>query len=251
MVTPATGQAMNAADPEFMIAPQHDPRAYADIFRKFGRLHIPNFLREEDARRLHDVLATRTRWRMMLIHDGPKEITQEAWAAMPVEQQQKIDQQVIEAAKVRFEGRFCALRFYDGKFLDEESPELVAFGRFLNAKPFLSFIRILTGSPDIAMSDAQATFYRPGDFLHRHNDISEGRSRVAAYVYNLTPRWQAEWGGLLSFLDADGHVAEAYTPAWNALNVLRVPQLHYVSHVAPFATEGRYSVTGWLRKRDG
>jgi Rps23 Pro-64 3,4-dihydroxylase Tpa1-like proline 4-hydroxylase len=237
-------------DSEIRIAPQHDPRAYAEIFRKFGRLHIPHFLRESDARRLFEALAQRTPWRLMLIHDGPKEITQETWAATAPEERQRIEAEVLEAAKVRFEGRYCALRFSDdGEIYGGDSPELVALSSFLNSPPFLNFVRTLTGAADIALADAQATLYRPGDFLHRHNDIYAGKNRVAAYVLNLTPRWQAEWGGLLAFLDNDGHVAEAYTPVWNALNILRVPQVHYVSHVAPFATEGRYSVTGWLRRR--
>ncbi|HEY1632069.1 MAG TPA: 2OG-Fe(II) oxygenase family protein [Rhizomicrobium sp.] len=241
---------MSKPELDYRIAPQHDARAYAQFFRKFGRLHIPNFLREQDAQSLYDALAFRTPWRLMLIHDGPQEITGEAWAAMPAEERQKIDRDVIEAAKVRFEGRFCELRFSDdGEIYGGDIPELTALSRFLNSPPFLAFIRTLTESPDIALADAQATLYRPGDFLHRHNDIYAGKNRVAAYVYNLTPRWQAEWGGLLGFLDQDGHVAEAYTPTWNALNILRVPQMHYVSHVAPFAVNGRYSVTGWLRRK--
>ncbi|MGH6872780.1 MAG: 2OG-Fe(II) oxygenase [Rhizomicrobium sp.] len=235
---------------DIQIAPQHDARAYAEIFKKFGRMHIPDFLREADARRIFDALAYRTPWRLMLVHDGPKEFLQETWAGLPAEERQKIGNEVMEAAKVRFEGRYRVLRFSDdGEIYGGDSPELVALSAFLNSPPFLSFMRTLTGAPDIALADAQATLYSPGDFLHRHNDIYAGKHRVAAYVYNLTPQWQAEWGGLLGFLDRDGRVAEAYTPAWNALNLLRVPQMHYVSHIAPFATVGRYSVTGWLRKK--
>ena len=71
----------------------------------------------------------------------------------------------------------------------------------------------------------------------------------AAYVLNFTPRWSPDWGGILNFIDRDGHVAEGYTPAFNALNVFRVPQLHSVSCVSPYAQAGRYSITGWLRER--
>ena len=73
--------------------------------------------------------------------------------------------------------------------------------------------------------------------------------RLAADVLNLTPRWKPEWGGLLGFVDSDDHIKRAFTPSWNALNILAVPQRHFVSMVAPFGTEGRYSVTGWLRRR--
>ena len=69
-------------------------------------------------------------------------------------------------------------------------------------------------------------------------------------MLNLTPAWRAEWGGVLEFLDADGHVAEGYVPSFNALNLFAVPQLHHVSHIAPFARGPRLSITGWLRTRD-
>ena len=97
--------------------------------------------------------------------------------------------------------------------------------------------------------DAQATRYRPGHFLTQHDDHAEGKDRLFAYVLNLTPQWIADWGGLLMFLTDDGHVAAAYTPRWNALNILKVPQPHAVSVVAPFARGARHSITGWIRSR--
>jgi hypothetical protein len=49
-------------------------------------------------------------------------------------------------------------------------------------------------------------------------------------------------------LDQDGHVSEGYTPAYNALNLFRVPQRHAVSYVAPFAGAPRLAITGWIRE---
>jgi Rps23 Pro-64 3,4-dihydroxylase Tpa1-like proline 4-hydroxylase len=66
---------------------------------------------------------------------------------------------------------------------------------------------------------------------------------------NLTPGWSVDWGGLLMFVDQDGHVAEAYTPAFNALNLFQVPQPHAVSMVAPFAGGDRLAITGWVRSK--
>ena len=68
-------------------------------------------------------------------------------------------------------------------------------------------------------------------------------------MLNFTPTWRADWGGILNFIDADGHISEGYTPAFNALNIFKVPQNHAVSMVTPFAREGRYSITGWLKYR--
>jgi Rps23 Pro-64 3,4-dihydroxylase Tpa1-like proline 4-hydroxylase len=108
--------------------------------------------------------------------------------------------------------------------------------RWLNSKAGLQFLRKLTGDERCAYVDAQATRYRPGHFLTQHDDHAEGKDRLFAYVLNLTPQWIADWGA-------------AYTPRWNALNILKVPQPHAVSVVAPFARGARHSITGWIRSR--
>jgi Rps23 Pro-64 3,4-dihydroxylase Tpa1-like proline 4-hydroxylase len=119
----------------------------------------------------------------------------------------------------------------------------------LNAPGMIARLRAMTGDERIEYLDAQATRYRPGHFLTVHDDDIDGKDRLYAYVVNLTPVWRADWGGLLMFLAEDRHVAEAFTPCWNALNILKVPQKHAVSFVTPFAQGARYSITGWMRSR--
>lgn len=82
-----------------------------------------------------------------------------------------------------------------------------------------------------------------------HDDIDGPKKRIAAYVLNLTHDWSVEWGGILNFLDEDGHIAEGYVPRFNALNVFDVGVPHFVSYVAPYAQAPRLSITGWLRGR--
>jgi Rps23 Pro-64 3,4-dihydroxylase Tpa1-like proline 4-hydroxylase len=244
MSTPA------APGADFALAPHHEAAHYAALYARKGRVHIPNLFAEADARRLFDALAFRTPWRLMLIHDGAIEMTQQQWGAMPEEQRKRIDAEVIAAGKVRFEGRFLSYRFSDeGEIYAGDPPELAALSRFLNGEAFIRFVRQVTGADEIAFADAQATLYRPGDFLHPHDDIFDIKKRHAAYVLNMTPNWKPEFGGLLAFVDSNGHIDEAFAPTWNALNLLRVPQRHFVSSVAAFGNEGRYSITGWLRRR--
>jgi len=121
--------------------------------------------------------------------------------------------------------------------------------RFLNDGDFLGFVRDVTGLHEIAFADAQATRYAPGHFLTLHDDNFPERKRLVAYVLNLTPQWRPDWGGILMFPHRNGHIAEGYAPAFNALNLFKVPQPHLVSMVAPFAGACRYSITGWLRAR--
>ncbi|WP_018075668.1 2OG-Fe(II) oxygenase [Novosphingobium nitrogenifigens] len=118
----------------------------------------------------------------------------------------------------------------------------------LNSPAWLDVFRTLTGEPGIRMVDGQATRFLPGHFLTSHDDNVAGKNRVAAYILSLTPRWRIEWGGLLTFHDDAGDVDLALSPRFNAIHLLRVPQVHSVSSVAPFAGVPRVSVTGWLRR---
>ena len=119
---------------------------------------------------------------------------------------------------------------------------------FLNSPAFLEFAHELTGDDAIRMVSAIAARYRPGHFLKMHNDRAGDEDRAFAYVINLSQGWQSDWGGLLQFLDDDQNVVETFTPHWNSLSLFRVPQMHQVSLVAPWAKEDRYSITGWFRR---
>lgn len=118
---------------------------------------------------------------------------------------------------------------------------------FLNSPEFLNFIRVVTGDDRPTCCDAQATRFQPGHYLTEHDDRVPHKNRLYAYVLNLSEGWRSDWGGILNFLDADGHVAEGYTPAFNALNLFKVPQRHSVSFVTPFAGSPRLAITGWIR----
>jgi len=124
---------------------------------------------------------------------------------------------------------------------------LYDFFRYINSPPAIAFFRAMTGDDTIVYVDAQLSRYRHGQYLTEHTDLQPDGHRLFAYVLNLTPVWRADWGGLLMFMNSDGHVAEAYTPRWRAFNVFKVPQPHAVSAVAPFANAHRYSITGWMR----
>jgi hypothetical protein len=107
--------------------------------------------------------------------------------------------------------------------------------------------RGVTGDDRIDFVDAQATRYRPGQVLTGHDDAAEGKNRLYAYVLNLTRDWRADWGGVLAFEGADGHIEAGFVPAFNALNLFAVPMRHAVTQVASFAPRDRLSITGWLR----
>jgi SM-20-related protein len=124
------------------------------------------------------------------------------------------------------------------------------FFEFINSAAVLDFVRRLTGLEQIRWADGQATWYRPGHFLKAHTDEDPSTGRVAAYVMNLSPTWERDWGGLLQFFDSRDNVEEAYKPAFNTLNIFTIPQLHSVSMVPTYVTAERLAVTGWFRIDD-
>jgi|ADGO01.1.fsa_nt_gi Predicted proline hydroxylase len=239
------------ADPPVQLAPNLDVDRIAQAFARCGRVHIAPALRRECAERAYRSLVEEVPWQLHL-NDGEKsfDIGQDQLRIMPEATRVLLHERVQANAQQGFQYLFDNFPLSDAHALGRNL-EIYAMRvyEFMNSPEFLSFARRVTGNDTITMADAQATLYRPGHFLTQHDDLAVGAERVAAYVLNLTPQWRADWGGILNFLDRDGHVAEGYTPAFNALNIFKVPQPHCVSYVAPFARAGRYSITGWLRAK--
>lgn len=244
-------RAITTADDAIELSPHHDVAAYAAEYAATGRVHIRDFLRKSDVRRLHEALL-RAPWEFQAFHAGVKKLPLAQWEALPAGHRQALETALAEEARKpqQFTFRFLTVHLsMDGEAYPGPDPDLQALVRFLNGESFLSFARAITGDGAIRLTDVHASGYRAGDYLHRHNDLVPDAERVAAYILNLTPVWQPEWGGLLNFLGADGHIDAALTPTWNAMNFLRVPQPHFVSTVADFVTATRLSVSGWVRRR--
>jgi len=216
-----------------------------------GRLKIASFLEPEGAAALAGELRASPDWKHV-IKGGEQvfETTPDQLERMPEAERKTLDEAVYRAARSGFQYRYDTIRVPDALAEREARPDLLAaFARFMSSEPVLDWVRDVTGRSDIAFADAQATRYRAGDFLTRHDDNVHGKDRTHAYVFSLTPDWLAEWGGLLLFNDADGGVAETFVPAYNALHLFAIGQPHSVSFVAPYAAGDRISVTGWFRTK--
>lgn len=238
------------------IDPLLKPESMTAVFRRFGRLHIPGLLVPDDAAALQRAVAGAGGWRRS-IHLGPGrdlDLPMDEYMARPEAERLALEAQVHAAARDSFRYMFDTVRIGQdlllGRSVDAALEQAYAF---LNSETFLGFVRRLTGDDRAVYCDAMATRYLPGHFLTAHDDEAEGRQRLFAYVLNLTGRWRADWGGMLLFLDEEDHVAEGYMPAFNSLNIFKVPQRHAVSMVAPFADGPRLAITGWVRaeKPDG
>jgi SM-20-related protein len=236
---------MAAGDVSPELNPELDLSAIAEEFRSRGRVHIPNILTQDSALRLHRALVEETPWRLTL-NKGQDFLD---FASVTPEERNKIALGAWQRAQTQFQYLFENHRLSrDGEAYPDARHYFAKLVAFLNAPPFIAAMRQVTGLDAIARTDAQATLYRPGDFLTRHDDQYGGHKRLAAYVLNMTPNWRADWGGVLTFYDSRGHVAEGYVPTFNALNIFQVPVIHAVSQVAIFGGF-RYSVTGWFHAK--
>jgi Rps23 Pro-64 3,4-dihydroxylase Tpa1-like proline 4-hydroxylase len=226
--------------------------ALADAYRRSGKMHIAGLLDPADARRLYDDILAQQRWNFVInAHGRHIDLDAEGWRTMDAATRQKTESVVHERASKEFVYMHYKLSIYDryhsGPNGGGLSPCLTELFEFLNGGEFLNFVRILTGAHDIAFADAQLTAFGPGHFVTIHNDDLEGKNRRAAFVLNMTPDWQEDWGGYLNFYDDQGHISAGFKPAFNALNIFTVPARHSVSVVAPFAQKLRYGISGWLR----
>lgn len=220
------------------------------VLARGSRVHVPDFFAPDAAQALFEACRELEYSVVFQGAQGAYDIKGADIGALNVSQRVELTTAINAQASAGFQYLFDSYRISDeveaGRLT--QGP-LADFFSALNAPEMIAGMRALTGDDRIEYLDAQATRYRPGHFLTVHDDHQPGKDRLYAYVINLTPNWRADWGGLLMFLDEDGHVAEAFTPRWNALNILKVPQPHAVSVVAPFARGARYSITGWMRAR--
>lgn len=236
---------------EFQVNPRLDAGALNALYQPHKRLHVRGILAGDSAEALYRHLDGEVAWSLVLnVGNDVREATPEQRREFAAEHELELAAFAYEAARRGFQFLYECRRVPEETTARAAEPTLLnRFVDFLNSPRFIEFARRLTGVADIEWADAQATRYGPGHFLTRHDDSTGARNRRVAYVMNLTPTWNTDWGGQLQFIDADGHVARAFSPAFNALNLFTVPQLHAVSVVAPFAAAPRYSITGWLRAR--
>jgi SM-20-related protein len=240
-----------APAPWLALDPVLDPAALAPVFAERERLHIPGIFTAGGAERLYQAMEPEVPWRRNTLGTtGNQSFYVDAYDKQSEAWKDQL-RQVIEAkARDGFQYLFDTYPVSDEL---EEGRRLglacEAVYDLFNSAPFLDFLRRLTGDDRIAYADAQVTRYLPGHFLTEHDDEREGKHRLFAYVLNLTPRWRVDWGGLLLFLDGEGHVAEGYAPKFNALNLFRTPFPHCVTQVSTFAGAARYAITGWIRAR--
>ena len=232
-----------------MFRPNVDYSGWHERLLTQGRVQIPDILDDDFSAKIHAALAAEKEW-ALAYRDGDeaREIEHGAYAAMDPLQRAKFVSNVIQSARGRYayvyENYSMIQRFHDEGRSEHLLRQLV---HVFNFEPILDFIRQLTGDAEIQRVRIQATRYQPGHFLRRHDDAGyDDQHRRIAFVFNFSRGWQADWGGLLHFVDAQGKVVDTFVPWFNSLSLFKVPQFHYVSQVTAWAETPRYALTGWF-----
>jgi SM-20-related protein len=219
---------------------------------KNRRAHIPGIYPDEVVTALYDCLRHDVPWTVSF-NSGDNNYDLEAAQieAMPQLDRLKLSDGIAAQANKDFTYIFHNYRVDEAIERGENNALFLhRYYEFINSDEYKNFIRYITDIKEIDFIDAQATKYVHGHFLTKHDDLNQVKGRRLAMILNLTPDWNADWGGLLQFHDDDGHISEALSPMFNALNFLYVGEQHSVSYVTPFAGTPRYSITGWVREHD-
>jgi Rps23 Pro-64 3,4-dihydroxylase Tpa1-like proline 4-hydroxylase len=223
------------------------PRWREELARR-GRAQVTDYLQPDAATALQHCLLHDVPWTLAYREGGESRTLPHAELAQlgATGEQALLDRCYLQARTgyaFAYESYMMVRAYKEGR-----DPDLMlhAVLEFLNSPQYIAFARALTGDARITKMNAQATRYRPGHFLCRHNDYDATEGRLYAYVLNLTAQWQADWGGLLQFLDDGGNVVDTLQPRYNTLSIFRVPAMHAVSLVAPWARAPRLAITGWM-----
>lgn len=240
--------------PLFEVNPNLDRKALAGQFARDRRVQIRDVLTERTAREILRILSDETPWGIswQAGSDGPHHLRPKALAGISQAQMRDINLKLNSATKSNeYAFIYSAYPMLDA-YLEKWDPDnpLDLLLELINDDPFMDLVREVTGIPELLKADAQATLYRPGQFLSQHSDSHKAEGWRIAYVLNLAAcEWRPDWGGYLLFYDEDGNVIAGYRPRFNSLNMFAVPQWHSVSLVAPFAPTARFAITGWFRDR--
>jgi Rps23 Pro-64 3,4-dihydroxylase Tpa1-like proline 4-hydroxylase len=236
--------------PDAWLAPRTDLDGLARRVRLRRRVQVAHALRPEVAQRLHARLDSWKEWALVTRLQGQHRAFDAAGMdAIDAGKRAIFDARVADEARRGFQYLYERYPLHDRGLAGAlDDPLLHQAYLFLRSARFLEFARRLTGALDITHADGQLTRYRRGHFLTLHDDTDVSRTRIAAFVLNLTPAWPADFGGQLQFADAHGQVEDAVAPRLNSLSVFAVPSPHLVTAVAPFATGARYALTGWFHR---
>ncbi len=232
--------------------PALDRAVFAEAYARDGLVQIPEVFEPAVAEQIGKILETTIPWEWTLFGaDGrPKKWSIAEMTALGPQGQGQEIRELLKRSSEHYGFMYFSYGMISG-LVSGKNPDhpIHQLTEFLNSPEFLDFGRFVIGDDRVTKADAQATLYRPGDFIGLHDDNTlDGVERSAAYTLGFTRRWRSDWGGQTVFHDDRGDISRGLSPRWNTLTLFKVPRLHSVAAVAAHAQAARMSVIGWLRR---
>lgn len=208
-------------------------------------LRVHDFLQKDFAEKIRNCLLNEVNWGLACrIDDEPRTFQGiEDVAYLDYDDKYKLTSQLNRPFQFIYNTYMMVTAY-----LEKRDPDLLLHRvlEWLNSPDVIKYFRELTGDISVRKINAQATRYIGGHFLTQHNDEHKEEGRLYAYVLGLTKDWNPDWGGLLNILNDKGEIVKTLIPEYNSLSIFKVPQNHFVSYVAPYASGERIGITGWL-----
>lgn len=218
---------------------------FAEAFRNEGVVQVPDFLARASAQAVSQVLSD-----LPYVIVAPDErgdtlvLDNKVMERFGQDQVRNFLNDTIRRASSGFAFIHRSYPLQDEYARSRDNPG-AAITEFLQSRAFLDFGAQIIGEPVDGVR-VQASHYRKGDFLTLHDDSHSRDDRLAAFTLGFTKGWRPDWGGQLLFHDAAGDVTRGFAPRFNVLTVFAVPKAHSVAPVAAYATQPRFSLTGWF-----
>ena len=232
-----------------MLGKNIDWKAIQNEFASKGYVRINNVLEETVCERVRDQLVNEAPWGIKFTSkNGPITLPRDEFLSMSPQQLKSFHQELIWATQNK-----GMAYFYFTCELDQLGSSCAEFIDYIMSQEFVGLIKYVTGNLNINGFEGHSACYRPNCFLTTHHDLDAANQRKTAFIFGFTKFWKMEWGGLLHMLDDDMNINEVLVPSHNTLTLFSVPRNHFVSHVAPYASQnpkhGRYTITGWYLQK--
>lgn len=234
---------------EFRINRSLDLAAYAKTYAEQGIVQIQNLFDDDTADYIESVLLSLP-WRLVCQDDTKRNVifNPDQIRAMSADERTALEAGIRRRAAENFGYAYLTYPMIQA-IMSRQDPDhpIHQVTMLLNSPAFIAIAREIINCPGVVKIDAQASNYRPGNFLTRHVDDGQKLERRAAYTIGFSRKWEPDWGGLLMFVDDNKDISRAYLPRFNTLTVFDGLRLHSVSAVSAFAPVPRLSVVGWFR----
>jgi hypothetical protein len=223
-----------------------DPKALAKAYKKAGRLQVPEALIGAAADALSETIEKMAIWRTVYLK-GDEECTVAGadLRSITARRQRDMLQNMYSQARdgyqyVRYE---CAT---DNIPNAKDPKALTDADEFFKSDGFRDFLRAVAGVKDGELENVHARWLQREQFMADSDLAGNLPDCKLSFSMDVTRKWRPHWGGQLNFIDPDGAIEEAWSPAFNMLNIYAGGSRHSISYVAPFHGAFCLSICGRL-----